>query len=387
MKNTAFQNTLCKWRHELHEHPEIAGEEVWTAAFVAEKLTNMGIDVASRIGGNGVVGTLNGTRAGMTIGLRADMDCLAMQELTGLPYKSKIANRMHACGHDGHMAMLLGAAKLLSDNNDFSGTVRFIFQPAEEPGKGAPAMVADGLFEKFPCDEVYGIHNAPYQPFGTIFTRIGGFQAAEDNFTIRIIGHGGHASRPQHSVDPLAVFSELYLAIQTIVSRNAIPTNAIVISCTEIENDGVHNAIPNYVVVRGDVRTYSSEDSAMVEDRMRTLAEHICEMNGAKCEFHYTREFLAVVNDKSCTLKATAAAKKYFGESNVNDNAPPCTGSEDFSAFTQLVPGCFMNLGTQTSEKNGFVLHTPTFDFNDDILIYGSEFWNTLVREILKENP
>lgn len=384
MKDIMLQHTLCEWRHALHEHPEIAGEEYWTSAFIKEKLESMGIEVASGIGGNGVVGTLHGAGNGPSIGLRADMDCLAMQELSELPYKSRFENRMHACGHDGHMTMLLGAAKLLSEQNDFNGTVHFIFQPAEEPGKGAPAMVANGLFDRFPCDEVYGMHNAPYQPFGTIYTRVGGFEAAEDNFTIRIVGHGGHASRPQHTVDPLAVFAELYLALQTIVSRNVTPTNPVVVSCTEVETDGVRNAIPNFVIVRGDVRTFSAEDSAMVEERMRTLAEHICSMNGAKCEFRYTREFLAVINDKTCTQKASAAAKKYFGDTKVNDNAPACTGSEDFSAFTQIVPGCFMNIGTESPEKKGYVLHTPTFDFNDDILLAGAEFWNTLIHELLK---
>ena len=380
-----FKDTLIAWRHHLHENPELARTESETEKFVAARLAEMpNLEAVTGIGGHGIVATLKGAGEGPTIGIRADMDCIAMQEETGLPYCSKFTQKMHACGHDGHTTILLGAAALLSADPSFNGTVHFIFQPGEEPGWGAKDMVEDGLFERFPCDEVYGLHNQPLLPFGTIHTCPGGMQAAEDNFTIAITGRGGHASRPQDAIDPLACFAEIYLALQTIVSRSATPTNAVVVSCTEIECDGVHNAIPTHVTVRGDARTYTLEDSALVEKRMREICEHVCAMNGATCEVKYTHEFLPVINNEACTAKAAAIARAFFGEDKVNDNAPAGTGSEDFSYFSNIVPGCFMNLGTARPDEENFPLHNPHYDFNDDALEVGAKWWDFFAREVLK---
>lgn len=383
-KNQLKQDMIA-WRHHLHEHPELARQESGTAKFVAARLAEMpNLDVVTGIGGHGIVATLKGAGEGPTIGIRADMDCIAMTEETGLPYASRTEKKMHACGHDGHTTMLLGAAALLSADPSFNGTVRFLFQPGEEPGWGAKDMVDDGLFERFPCDEVYGLHNSPVLPFGRIETKVGGMNAAEDNFTIKINGRGGHASRPQNTVDPLACFAEIYLALQTIVSRNATPTNAVVVSCTEVECDGVHNAIPSHVVVRGDARTYNLEDSALIEARMREICEHVCAMNGATCEVTYTHEFLPVINNKTCVGKVVDAARKYFGAENVNDDCPASTGSEDFSYFANCVPGCFFNLGTARPDAENFPLHNPHYDFNDDALEVGASFWDFFARELLK---
>lgn len=380
-----LKECLTEIRHHLHEIPELARTEEKTAAYVAEKLAELpNLDVVTGVGGHGIVATLKGKGEGPVIGIRADMDCIAMQELNDVPYKSKTEKQMHACGHDGHTTTLLGAAALLSADPSFNGTVRFIFQPGEEPGWGAKDMVDDGLFERFPCDEVYGLHNQPLIPFGTVETRPGGMQAAEDNFTIKIYGFGGHASRPQNTVDPLACFAEIYLALQTIVSRNASPTNAVVVSCTEVETDGVHNAIPSYVEVRGDARTYTLEDSALVEKRMREIAQHVCAMNGATCEVIYTHEFLPVINNGDCVKKFSAAAKEFFGSENVNDDCPAGTGSEDFSYFSNIVPGCFFNLGTAASDKENYPLHNPHFDYNDDALELGAKFWDYFARKLLK---
>ena len=385
MERTEFAEKLIEWRHYLHTIPELARQEKKSSEFIAARLAEMpNLEVVPGVGGYGIVATLKGTGEGPTIGIRADFDCIAMQELNELPYKSQTPKQMHACGHDGHATTLLGAAALLSADPSFNGTVRFIFQPGEEPGWGAKDMVDDGLFERFPCDEVYGLHNYPLQKFGTLATRAGGMNAAEDNFTIKIYGHGGHASAPQNTVDPLACFAEIYLALQTIVSRNAIPANAVVVSCTEVETDGVHNAIPSYVEVRGDARSYTLEDSALIEKRMREICEHVCAMNGARCEVKYTHEFLPLINDKACVEKAVAIAKKFFGEENVNGDCLPSTGSEDFSYFANAVPGCFFNLGTARPDAENYPLHNPHFDYNDDALEVGAKFWEFFARELLK---
>ncbi len=379
-----LKKTLAAWRHSLHEIPELARNEKKTSEFVAARLSEMpGLEVVTGVGGYGIVATLKGSGEGPVIGLRADMDCNPIQEQNDVPYRSRTEGQMHACGHDGHTATLLGAAALLSADPSFNGTVRFIFQPGEEPGWGARDMLDDGLLTRFPCDEIYGMHNQPMLPLGTLSTRAGGMNSAEDNFTIKIFGKGGHASAPQNTVDPLACFAEIYLALQTVVSRTAAPTSTIVISCTEVETDGAHNAIPSYVEVRGDARTYSSEDSAMVEKRMREIVEHVCAMNGAKSEVVYTREFLPVINDRDCVQKAVAAAKKFFGGDKADGDCVPCTFSEDFAHFANVVPGCFMLLGTGREGEENAPIHNPHFDYNDEALEIGARFWDFLVRELL----
>jgi hippurate hydrolase len=384
MNKIELNEQLIEWRHYLHRHPESAFEEVETAKFLAEKLKEMGFDVTEKIGGTGLVATLKDGDGGKVIGIRSDMDCLRINERGENDHVSMTPDRMHACGHDGHMTTLLGAAKILSDERDFDGTVRLIFQPAEEPGKGARAMLDDGLFDKFPVDEIYAMHNAPFIKAGKAATRAGGIASSEDDFTIKITGKGGHASSPHEGVDPLACFAEMYLAFQTIVSRNARPSHAVVISCTEVLTDGAHNAIPGYVEVRGDARSYSPEDQEMIESRMRSIATHVCEMNGASCEFEYTHEFSPVVNDPDCTSKAARTAERCFGKDNVEADCEPWTVSEDFSEYLKYVPGCLILLGSGKNDSGNTSLHDNRFDYNDDVLLSGAEFWAALIRDLTK---
>ncbi len=275
---------MVAWRHQLHQFPETGFNEHRTAGFVAQALELMGLEVHRGIGGTGLVASLAVGEGKGVIGLRADMDALAMAETAeGRPHISRNAGCMHGCWHDGHMAMLLGAAQTLARSRDFSGTVRFIFQPAEEHGRGASAMIQDGLFERFPVDEIYGAHNIPGMPAGHIATRAGGIMASEDNFAIRIQGRGGHAARPHMAIDPLVVAAQIILALQTIVGRSVDPADSAVVSCTEIHSDGIRNAIPTHVEIKGDTRSYSPQVQALLERRMRDICNGIALAHGASC--------------------------------------------------------------------------------------------------------
>ena len=384
MNKNEIKTQLTEWRHYLHQHPEAAFEEENTSRFVAEKLREMGIEVETGIGKTGVVGTLKVGDGDRVIGLRADMDCNCIIEKNDdLPYRSENPGRMHACGHDGHTVTLLGAAKLLSESKDFNGTVRFVFQPAEEPGYGSKAMIADGFFDRFPVNEMYGLHNMPQYPVGVIATKPEGIMASEDNFTIKIKGKGGHASAPDVVKDPLIIASEIVLALQTIVSRNVTPTDTAVVSCTEFETDGAHNAIPSNVVIKGDCRSFKPEVSALIEKRMRSICEYMCAMNDAECEVIYTHEFSATINTPENTAYAVAAAKAVVGDENVVDNCAPLMGSEDFGKFIEEVPGCFVFLGNRAEGKESTPLHNSQFDYNDDLLMIGAEYFAELVRQRL----
>ena len=385
MDKKVLQEKLTALRRDLHAHPETAFEEVRTAGIVAEELKKLGLEVCTGIGGTGVVATLKSGNGKKVIGLRADMDAIALTDQGEHDHVSQNPGKMHGCGHDGHTVTLLGAAALLAENPSFNGTVRFIFQPAEEPGKGAQAMIDDGLFQRFPMDEIYGLHNFPNLPFGTINTRVGPIKASEDNFTIRITGLGGHASSPQLLVDPLAAACTIYLGLQTIVSRSANPAHSVVVSVTEFETDGGHNAIPTHVELRGDVRSYLPEDSALVEKRMREICQGACAMYGAECHVTYTHEFYPTSNDAACVEKAMEAARDLLGATKANDQIEPFTASEDFSAFLQTVPGCFIILGTARSSDltKDPPTHNAAYDYNDDALLIGSEYWVQLVRKCL----
>ena len=264
MNEKALHQQMIEWRHYLHQHPESAFEEENTARFVADKLEALGLTVHRNIGKTGVVGVLKCGDGKRVIGIRADMDCLQMIEQGDVPYKSQTENRMHACGHDGHTSMVLGAAHLLAARKNFNGTVCFVFQPAEEPGKGAQAMLDDGFIERFGIEEIYGLHNMPGMRTGTISTRVGGIMGSEDNFIIRIKGQGSHAVRPHMSRDPMVIAAEIILALQTIVSRNIDPSIPIVISCTELHTDGIRNAIPTHIEIKGDTRSYAPETQRMI---------------------------------------------------------------------------------------------------------------------------
>lgn len=382
MDREEFMNQLKKWRHYLHMHPESAFEEINTSKFIAEELSKMGYEVYTGIGKTGLVANLTVGDAPGSIGLRADIDCIQMQETSNVAHASETPNRMHACGHDGHIATLLGTAMLLAGRKNFNGTVRLIFQPAEEPGKGAIAMIKDGLFERFPIDEIYGLHNMPNLPEGTIHTRVGGIMASEDNFVIKIKGKGCHASSPHLGNDPLVIAAEIILALQTIVSRNASPLENAVISCTEITTDGIRNAIPSNVVIKGDTRSFTPKVQALIEDRMRNICMGICQAHDAECSFEYTHEFSPTINWPEQTQTALQAAKNIVGEENTFPDCVPMMGSEDFGFFMNKVPGCFVFLGglINNDSDNMIPLHNSVFDYNDSILEIGAEFFAEIVR-------
>ena len=382
MTTTEFDTQLLRWRHQLHRHPETGFNETHTAAYVAQVLTVLGLEVHRGIGGTGVVASLRVGQGSAVIGLRADMDALAITEAdAGRPHASLNVGCMHACGHDGHMAMLLGAAQLLVQRRDFDGTVRFVFQPAEEHGRGAAAMMADGLFERFPVDEIYGVHNMPGMPAGHIATRSGGIMASEDNFVIRITGRGGHAARPHMVIDPIVIGAEIVLALQTVVSRSLDPSQPAVISCTEFITDGIRNAIPTHVTIKGDTRSYSPDVQALLERRMRELCDGICRAYGAACEVTYTHEFAPTVNWAQCVRVAAAAAVAVVGVDKVDDQVQPMMASEDFGAFLRVVPGAFVFIGNGDADSPGGVpLHNASYDFNDRVLPIGARYLAEIAR-------
>lgn len=380
-----LQSKLQAWRHCLHQHPETGFEEVTTSEFVATVLRDLDLDVHTGIGGTGVVANLSVGKGNRTVGIRADMDALNIHEAAPQrAHASRIAGKMHACGHDGHMAMVLGAATLLSQQRDFDGTIRFIFQPAEEHGRGAKAMMKDGLFERFPVDAIFGAHNMPGLPAGTISTRPGPLMASEDNFVIRIAGKGAHAARPHMGVDPLVIGAEVVLALQTVVSRNVDPSLPAVISCTEFITDGIRNATPSMVTIKGDTRSYTPDVQALLARRMREICEGICQAHGATCSFEYTHEFAPTVNWNSCVDVALSAASRVVGAERVSADIVPMMISEDFGAFLQVVPGAFVFIGNGDHDSPGSApLHNPGYDFNDDILSTGAKYFAQVAREAL----
>lgn len=374
---------MRRWRHQLHSNPELSSKEFETAAYIAKELRAMGLEVAEGIGGTGVVATLKCGDGPRAIGLRAEMDALPLNEQTECAYRSGIPGTMHACGHDGHMAMLLGAAEMLSVARDFNGTVRFIFQPDEETGHGALNMMADGLLERFPMDEIYGAHNMPSVPEGKIAMRNGGIMASEDNFTITVKGVGGHAARPHNAKDALVIASEIILGIQTIVSRSIDPSCSSVISCTEIETDGAHNVLAGTAVIKGDTRSLDPVSQKIVEERLRDICEGISRMSGAECDFQFTHEFIPTVNDPVCVKYAAAAASKVVGSENVDTDVTAPLTSEDFGRFLKEIPGCFVFFGSGKGPDDPD-LHNAKYDFNDDILEIGAGFFAQIVRDRLR---
>jgi amidohydrolase len=377
-----FEQQLTQWRHWFHRVPETGFEEHKTSAFAADVLEGLGLDVTRGIGGTGFVANLVCGDGPGVIGLRAEMDALNIHEhAPERSHASVHAGKSHACGHDGHMSMVLGAAKLLCDRRDFNGTVRFIFQPAEEHGKGAKAMIADKLFERFPVDEIYGVHNIPGLRAGTISTRADGIMASEDNFVIRIDGRGGHAARPHMTIDPIVIAAEIVLALQTVVSRSVEPGVPAVVSCTELFTDGIRNAIPGEVVIKGDTRSYAPAVQQLLEQRMRVLCEGISAAHGAQCTFEYTHEFVPTVNTPSCVATAVAAATAVVGADNVDGNVAPMMISEDFGAFLEVVPGNFAFIGNGANGEAGATpLHNGRYDFNDAILSIGARYFAEIVR-------
>lgn len=367
-------------RHDLHRHPELGFEEHRTAGLVAGRLREFGIDVFEGVGSTGVVGVLERGSSGRGIGLRADMDALAISERNEFAHRSVIEGKMHACGHDGHTAMLLGAAARLAGDSDFDGRVYFIFQPAEEHGRGALAMMNDGLFERFPMDAVYAVHNLPALEVGRAAVRPGPIMACEDNFEIVIEGQGGHAAMPHLADDLIVTGAAIVNALQTIVSRRLKPTDQAVVSVTEFITDGTRNVLPNTVVLKGDTRAFVSAVQDRLESSMEDIVAGICRAHGVRGRLHYSREFAATINSEKEAAGMAAAAREVLGADNVNDACDPILASEDFGFMLQAKPGCYLLLGNGGDGPGGCGLHSPGYDFNDDILPLGAALWVRLVE-------
>lgn len=375
---------MSEWRRHLHRFPECGFEVEQTADFIANKLTSWGIEVVRNIGQTGLVGILRSGTGSASIGLRADMDALHIHEQNEFSYRSEHTGRMHACGHDGHSTMLLGAACHLAEHRDFNGTVYFIFQPAEEHGRGAQAMIDDGLFERFSIDAVYGLHNIPGLPAGSFTVRPGSLMASESSFEITVLGVGGHAAMPHTGVDPMVVGAQLILALQTIVSRNlsAIEETAVV-SATEFITDGTINVIPSRVTIKGDCRCFTEKTLHRIEQRMEQIVAGTCQAAGADYQFEFINTFYPTVNSPDETRYAVDAATRALGADQVNKDCEPFTISEDFASMLRLKPGCYALLGNGTESVGGCALHNPKYDFNDHILEKGVAYWVALVSDRL----
>ena len=376
--------TMRDWRHDIHRHPELAFEEHRTAARVAELLTRFGLEVYTSIGNTGVVGVLKKGNSDRAIGLRADMDALKIQEQNSFEHRSQIDGKMHACGHDGHTAMLLGAAQHLAAEGDFDGSVVFIFQPAEEHGDGARAMIADGLFERFPVDSVYAIHNFPSLAVGKFAVRAGSIMAAEDNFEIIINGLGCHAAMPHLGKDPIVIGAEIVTAMQSLVSRTMDPIDNAVVSFTEFVTNGTVNVVPGEVILKGDTRSMTTAVQDHIEATMERIVGGICAAHGASHEFSYRRNFVPTVNTAAEAEIAAAVARRVVGEANVVGDSRPVMTSEDFGYMLQARPGAYLLLGNGEEGVGGCSLHNPAYDFNDDILNIGADFWVELIETQLK---
>ncbi|ADZ68803.1 M20 aminoacylase family protein [Polymorphum gilvum] len=373
---------IAAWRRDFHENPEILYETVRTAGRVAELLRSFGLDeVTTGIGRTGVVGVIRGRNggAGKTIGLRADMDALPIEEATGLPYASKTPGKMHACGHDGHTSMLLGAAKYLAETRNFDGTVVVIFQPAEEGGAGAKAMIDDGLMIRWPIDEVYGMHNMPGLPVGEFAIRSGPIMAATDEFGITVTGRGGHAAKPHETIDPVVIGAQIVSALQTIASRSADPLDSVVVSVTVFRAGEAFNVIPQTAQLRGTIRTLTPAMRDLAETRLRTLVASIAEGFGASAEVSFRRGYPVTVNHEDQTDFAASIAEGISGPGKVNRKVSPMMGGEDFSYMLEQRPGAFIFAGNGNSAG----LHHPRYDFNDDLIPVGCSYWVKLVETAL----
>ena len=392
MKNDAlemlrlYQAELVHIRRDIHANPELAFQENRTSQLVADKLAEWGVEVHRGIAKTGLVGVVKGksTASGRAIGLRADMDCLPMHETGNVPHKSKVAGRMHACGHDGHTTMLLGAARYLAQTRNFDGTAHLIFQPAEEGGGGGQVMVREGLFERFPCDAVYALHNWPGLPVGQMSVRPGPMMAATDEIKLRVRGKGGHAALPHLAVDPVVITAHIITALQTIASRNANPLDAIVVSLCSMQTSqvGAFNVIPGHVELIGTVRTFRDETRKMAELRIREIATAVAQGLGGSCEVEYLRGYPATVNTEKEAAFAAAVGEKVFGKSNVITDGEPTMGGEDFSYMLQACPGAYVFLG-QGGPQGGCFLHNPGYDFNDDVIPLGASYLSALIEESL----
>jgi amidohydrolase len=378
-----FAPEMTEWRQDLHRHPELGFEEHRTSDIVAAKLASWGIEVHRGIATTGLVGVLRNGSGRRSIGLRADMDCLAMEEQTGAPHASTIPGRMHGCGHDGHTATLLGAAKYLAETRRFDGTIHFIFQPAEEGGGGGRVMVEEGLFERFPCDQVYGIHNDPSLPLGECSAVPGPVLAASDRIAITIRGIGGHAAKPHLAVDPVMVGAHVLVALQAIVARRVDPLHNAVLSITQFHAGSASNVIPDVAELKGTVRTLLPEVRDQMERLITQVATSTAAAHEATAEVVYSRLYPPTVNHPEEAIRAARAAATVMGEARVHTDRPPVMGGEDFSFMLNARPGAFVFMGQHGADKGGVPVHHPKYDFNDDMLPIGASYFAALVEQEL----
>ena len=377
-----FHDDLTSWRRDIHAHPELGFQEERTSDLVAQKLTQFGYEVHRGIGRTGVVGRLRAGTSPRSIGLRADMDALPIQEATNLSYRSRHDGRMHACGHDGHTTMLLGAARYLAESRNFDGTVHLIFQPAEEGLGGGDAMVKDGLFDRFPCDTIFGMHNRPGLAVGKFQIRTGPMMAGGAYFDIAVLGRGAHGARPESGIDPVIVASHITTALQTVISRNVRPLDTAVLSVTQIHAGDAYNVIPEQAFIRGTVRAFAPETLALIEQRMRAIASGVATGFGAAAELDFRTLFPPLVNDAEEADFIADTAAELVGEDNVNRNGNPVMASEDFSYMLNCCPGAYIQIGNGDA-TGGCEVHNPGYDFNDAALPYGASLFVRLVERKL----
>ncbi len=380
-----FHADMAAWRRDIHRHPEIAFEERRTSDFVADKLASFGIEVHRGLAGTGVVGVLEGKRGkGRTIGLRADMDALLIEELNEFEHRSTAAGKMHACGHDGHTSMLLGAARYLAETRNFAGTLVFIFQPAEENEGGAQVMLREGLFEQFPVDAVYGMHNWPGLPVGHVALRSGPAMASFDLFEITVTGRGSHAAMPHQGTDPIVVGAQIVSALQAIVSRRIDPVEAVTVSVTQFHGGDTWNVIPNEVVLRGTARCFRESVREQVERDLETIATGVARAFGADAAVRYERRYPSLVNTPAESDLAARVAAEVVGAARVQTDVEPIMGSEDFAFMLQARPGCYVLLGNgEAGAAGGVPVHNPHYDFNDEALPVGASYWVRLAETAL----
>ncbi|WP_315834047.1 M20 aminoacylase family protein [Bradyrhizobium prioriisuperbiae] len=380
-----FQPDIMAWRRDLHAHPELLYDVHRTAGFVADRLREFGCDeVVTGLGQTGVVGVIKGRKPAdgrnvKAIGLRADMDALPIHEETNLPYQSKTPGKMHACGHDGHTAMLLGAARYLSETRNFAGDAVMIFQPAEEGGAGAAAMIKDGLMDRFAIDQVYGMHNIPGIPLGSFAIRPGPLMASMDKLVIKVEGKGAHAAMPHKGVDPVLAGAQLVVALQSIVSRSIDPLESAVLSICSFHAGHTSNVIPQTADMLGTVRTLKPKVRDLVEQRMKDVAAGVAQATGTRIELNYNRGYPVVVNHPDQTDFALKIATDIVGAANVDANTTPIMGAEDFAYMLEARPGAFIFMGNGDSAG----LHHPAYNFNDDAIVHGSSYWVKLVEGTL----
>jgi len=374
--------TMTGWRRDLHAHPELGFEELRTSDFVAARLRSFGIEVHRGIGRTGVVGVLRSGSSARSVGLRADMDALPIQEANTFAHRSRHDGRMHACGHDGHTTMLLGAARYLAETHAFDGTVHFIFQPAEEGIGGAKAMIDDGLFHRFPCDAVFGMHNRPRMPLGTFAVRAGPMMAGGGFFDIDIEGVGAHGARPEASVDPVLVAAHVTAALQSIVARNVRPVDTAVVSVTQIHGGAAYNVIPQTAHLSGTVRAFSNEVMQLVERNLVRVAEGVAAGFGAHAKVDFRLIYPPLLNDAREAEFAAGICAEVVGSEYVRRDPPLIMASEDFAYMLNEVPGCYINLGNGDAE-GACEVHNPAYDFNDGALAYGASFFARLVERRL----